>query len=43
MNPFTRDEVSKLNQGFNQLGNAIFWPNPLSPLEKATMDIEKTI
>ena len=28
--PFTRDEVSKLKQELNQIGNANFWPGPLS-------------
>ena len=42
-NPFTRDEVSRLKQEFNQIGNANFWPGPLAPLGKATTDIEKKI
>jgi hypothetical protein len=41
--PFTRDEVSKLKQELNQVGNANFWPDPLAPLGKATTDIEKKI
>ena len=41
--PFTRDEVFKLNQELNQVGNANFWQCPLSPLGKATTDIEKKI
>ena len=40
---FTRDEVSKLKQELNQLGNANFWPGPLAPLGKALTDIEKRI
>ena len=40
---FTRDEVSKPKQELNQIGNANFWPGPLSPLGKATTDIEKKI
>jgi hypothetical protein len=41
--PLTRDEVSKLKQELNQIGNANFWPGPLAPLGKATTDIEKKI
>jgi len=41
--PFTRDEVSKLKQELNQIGNANFWPGPLAPLGKATTDIQKKI
>jgi len=37
------DEVSKLKQELNQLGNANSWPGPLPPLGKATTDIEKKI
>jgi hypothetical protein len=28
--PFTRDEVSKLKQELNQIGNANFWPGPFA-------------
>jgi hypothetical protein len=38
--PFTREEVSKLKQELNQIGNANFWPGPLAHLVKATTDIE---
>jgi hypothetical protein len=41
--PFTRNEVSKIKQDSNKIGNAYFWPGPLAPLGKATTDIEKKI
>ena len=41
--PFTRNEVSRLKEELNRMGNANFWPDPLAPPGKTTTDIEMKI
>ena len=41
--PLIRDEVARLKQELNQIGNANLWPGPLAPPGKATTDIKGKI